>query len=169
VNKANDIGTESLIKKKKRGINRDVVIFVFFLIGSFVFWYLNSLGKESEAVFEFPVSFINLPKERMIVDDKPISLNIYFKGSGSSLLKLKVLGKRIPVIIDLSTTNYKRVPEKMTLNYFITTSGLKKNLAGQIRSECEVTSILPDTLFFTLKKADANTIHLIPDDKTIRN
>ena len=41
--------TGNLAKKGVRVINRDVAVFAFFLFISFIFWYLNSLGKEIEA------------------------------------------------------------------------------------------------------------------------
>jgi hypothetical protein len=156
----NDLDSESRDKNKKKRTNRDVVIFIFFLFVSFIFWYLNSLGKESVVGIEFPVSFINIPKERVLREDNTVNLDVHFKGSGMALLKLKVLGKRKPLIIDLSTASYKRIPEKNTLNYFITTSGLAKNIEKQVRSECEVVSVLPDTLFFTFEKSVSSSTYL---------
>jgi hypothetical protein len=151
----NGIPTGNLTKKRVRAINRDVVVFAFFLFLSFIFWYLNSLGKEMEAGIRFPVKYINLPKEKMIVEE-PIRLNIFLKGAGYSILKLKVSEKRSQVIIDISKVNYKRVPGSKSLNYFIITAGLTKSLSVQLRSGCEITSIKPDTLFFTLDKMVQN-------------
>ena len=51
----------------------------------------------------------------------------------------------------------KEFPEAKTLNYYIVTSGLTKSLTVQMRSGCEITSIKPDTLFFTLDKVIANS------------
>ena len=151
----NGIPTGNLTKKRVRAINRDVVVFAFFLFLSFIFWYLNSLGKEMEAGIRFPVKYINLPKEKMIVEE-PIRLNIFLKGAGYSILKLKVSEKRSQVIIDISKVNYKRVPGSKSLNYFIVTASLTKSLSVQLRSGCEITSIKPDTLFFTLDKMVQN-------------
>lgn len=146
------IQSENFTKKEVSVINRDIAVFAFFLFLSFIFWYLNSLGKEIEADIRYPVKYINLPKERMIVDEPPARLNIFLKGPGYSILKLKVSGNRSPVKIDISKVNYKRVPGSKSLNYFILASGLTKSLTVQLRSGCEITSIKPDTLFFTLDK-----------------
>lgn len=146
------IWTDNLTKKKVSVINKDVVVFIFFLFLSFVFWYLNSLGKEIEAGIRYPVRYTNLPKERVINNEEAVKLNLFLKGPGYSILKLKVSGKRTPVIIDISKVNYKRVPGSKGLNYFILTSGLTKSLTVQLRSGCEITSIKPDTLFFSLDK-----------------
>jgi hypothetical protein len=146
------IHNENLTKKDVSVINRDVVVFAFFLFLSFILWYLNSLGKEIETDIRYPVTYINIPRGKVIVEEPPVKLNIFLKGPGYSIMKLKVTGKRSPVVIDISKVNYMRVPGSRSLNYYIVTSGLTKSLTVQLRSGCEITSIKPDTLFFDLQK-----------------
>ena len=141
--------TENLTRKRVRIINRDVGVFAFFLVLSFIFWYLNSLGKENEAGIKYHIKFTNLPKERIINEEQPDELNIFLKGPGYTILKLKLSGKKAPLIIDISKVNYKRTPGGKA---FIVTSGLAKSLNVQMRSGCEITSIKPDTLFFSFNK-----------------
>jgi hypothetical protein len=159
------IRTENLTKKGVRVINRDVAVFAFFLFLSFIFWYLNSLGKEVEAGIKYQVKYTNLPRGRVINEDLPTDLNLFLKGPGYSILKLKISGNKAPVIIDISKVNYKRAPGGKALNYFIVTSGLTKSLNVQMRSGCEITSIKPDTLFFTFDKVIANSSG-IPDNRS---
>ena len=151
------IRKENLTKKGVRVINRDVAVFAFFLFLSFIFWYINSLGKEVEAGIQYHVKYTNIPRERVITESSPDDLNLFLKGPGYSIIKLKFSNKKSPVIIDISKVNYKRAPGGKTLNYFIVTSGLTKSLNVQMRSGCEITSIKPDTLFFTLDKVIANS------------
>ena len=149
----NETLKENLAKKEVHVINKDVVVFAFFLFLSFIFWYLNSLGKDMETEIRYPVKYINLPKERVIIDESPVKLNLFIKGPGYSILKLKVAGTSTPVLIDISKVSYKRVPGSMSFNYFLVTSGLTKSLTVQLRSGCEITAIKPDTLFFILDRA----------------
>lgn len=140
---------ENLTKRRVRIINRDVGVFAFFLVLSFILWYLNSLGKENEAGIKYHIKFTNLPKERKINEEQPDELNIFLKGPGYTILKLKLSGEKAPLIIDISKVNYRRTPGGKA---FIVTSGLAKSLNVQMRSGCEITSIKPDTLFFSLNK-----------------
>lgn len=151
--------TGNLTKKGVRVINRDVAVFAFFLFISFIFWYLNSLGKEIEAGINFHVKYTNLPKERIINEDLPTDLNLFMKGPGYSILKLKISGRKAPLIIDISKVSYKRATGSKTMNYYIVTSSLTKSLNVQMRSGCEITSIKPDTLFFTFDRVEANSIN----------
>jgi hypothetical protein len=151
VKRKDEIRTEHA-KKGVGGINKDIVVFAFFLFLSFVFWYLNSLGKDIEIGIKYPVKYTNLPKEKIIVDDPQVKLTLYLKGKGSSILKLKLSGGKTPVEIDISKVGYRKVPGSRNPDYYIVTSGLAKSLSVQMRSACEVTSVKPDTLFFTLVK-----------------
>jgi hypothetical protein len=153
-------GTERriLTKKEVSAINRDVVVFAFFLLLSFGLWYINSLGKEMEADIRYPVKYINIPKERIIGEGIPAKLNLSLKGPGYTVLKLKVSGNKPPVLIDLSKVSYRRAPDSKNPDYYIVTSGLIKSLTVQIRSGCEIIAIKPDTLFFTLNKEIARSV-----------
>jgi hypothetical protein len=53
-------GTDGILReppeKKVGGVHRDVIVYAFCLILSFVFWYLNSLGKDFETGIKYPVT-----------------------------------------------------------------------------------------------------------------
>ena len=138
--------------KKGNGIDREVVIFGFFLLLSFVFWYLNSLEKNTEYNIKYPVRYTNIPEGRVLFEDLPARLDLYLKGPGYSILRLKLSGNKSPVILDVSTINYRRVPGSRTLSYYVLTSGLIPKLRNQLRTECEIASIKPDTLFFSFDR-----------------
>jgi hypothetical protein len=159
---------EKLTRREKSVITREAVVFAFFLLLSFVFWYLKTLEKEIEGDIRYPVKFINLPKQRVVSEDQ-VKLNFFLKGPGYSLLKLKVSGRKPPVVIDISKINYKRVPESKDPDYYIVTSGLIKSFTVQLRSECEITAIKPDTLFFTIEKAPSEALKKTTAEKVITN
>lgn len=147
----NEIRSKGIPKKDTSGTKSNLAVFAFFLLLSFVFWYLNSLGKELEADINYPVRYIGLPKEMEFVDRLPEKLNIYLKGPGYSLFKLKYSGNRTPAIIDFSKISYRRVQGRINSDYYLITSSLIHNFTTQLKTECKITSIKPDTLFFHSK------------------
>jgi hypothetical protein len=152
-----------MAEKGRNSIDRDVLTFSFFLLLSFVFWYLNSLQKDVEYNIKYPVRFVNLPEGRVLVEDLPSRLDLYLKGPGYSIVKLKLAGNRSSVILDISTINYRRVPGSMTLDYYIITSGLIPKLRNQLRADCEITSLKPDTLFFSFDRIISKQVKIIAD------
>lgn len=137
--------------KGKLPLNRDLFVFTFFLLLSFVFWYLNSLDKEVETGIRYGVKYTNIPRGRVVSEKVPERLNLYLKGTGSSVLRQK-LARKAPLTVDISKVSYKRIPGSKELDYYIVTAGLSKSFSVQLRSEFEILSVKPDTLYFTLQK-----------------
>jgi hypothetical protein len=146
------IWLKNLTKKGISSFRKDVVVFAFFLFLSFIFWYLNSLRKDIEIDLRYPVSFINPPKDRIIVTELPSKLTLNLKGPGYSIIKLKISGNRSPVIIDFSKVSFKKMPDAVQLKYFIVSSGLIQNFKKQLSSDFQIVSIKPDTLFIVFEK-----------------
>jgi hypothetical protein len=140
--------------KRGRTINRDLAGFAFFLFISFLFWYLNFLGKDTEAFVWYPIKYAKVPVNRTLITQSSSGLNLNIKGTGYSIIKLKVKGTTDPLLIDLSRLPYKRVTGSRDMNYYILTSGISRTLASQLGSDCEIISVRPDTLFFTLGKKE---------------
>ena len=151
------------IENKEASIfNRDLLIFIFFLILSFIFWYLNSLSKEIDGNVRYPVRYINLPKDRVMIEEMPSKLNLSLKGPGYSILKLKLSGNQAPVVIDLSTVNYVIISNSKLLNYYVVTKGLIPTFKQQLRADFEITDIKPDTLFFKFDRVITKMVPVNP-------
>jgi hypothetical protein len=161
------IWLKKLTKKEVSLFRKDVIIFAFFLFLSFIFWYLNSLRKDIEIDIKYPVQYINPPKDRVISNDPPSKLIFSLKGPGYSIIKLKISGNRAPVVIDFSKVTYKRLPDSGLSEYYIVSSGLARNFRQQLRTDFEIISVKPDTLFFvfdkkkSVQKSDNTSIGII--------
>jgi hypothetical protein len=149
--KKKEIHPEKPVKREWSFNNRNFMVFAFFLLLSFIFWYLNSLGKDIDTNIRYPVRYINMPKDKGVAEDLPSRVYLYLNGSGYSILRMKATGNNSPLTIDFSKLNYRPTRNSSSANYYIVTSGLIQNLNSQIKSECRITSIKPDTLFFSFK------------------
>jgi hypothetical protein len=143
----------TLIKKGVSSINKNIIVFAFFLFFSFIFWYLNSLGKELEADIRYPVKYTNIPSKKSLTPEMPSRLNILMKGPGYSILKLKISGNSSPLVIDFSKVSYWHAQSNKSADYYILASALLQNFNSQIKSAGRITSVKPDTLFFSFRPA----------------
>jgi hypothetical protein len=157
VSGSDDIGPFNQSGKKRKAFKRDLAVFSFFLVLSFVLWFLNSLSKEIEAGIRYDIKYANIPGDKVITASFPGDLKLFLKGPGYSVLKQKFPIRQNPVVIDISKVSFKRTQGNKGYNYFIITSSLEKSLNVQMRNGCEITSIKPDTLFFSLEKPVALT------------
>lgn len=142
---------DSLSGKGWTLINNNLLIFAFFLLLSFIFWYLNSLSKELDTSIKYPVSYANIPGSKTLDGDLPSSLELMLKGHGYSILRLRITGRGHPVVIDFSEVGTYHNDNGKTADYYIITAPLINNFNVQIMSECKIMSVKPDTLFFSLK------------------
>ncbi len=151
-------------KRKKRFLNRELPVFAFFLLLSFVFWYLNELSKDLHGTINYPVRYINPPKDRIVTGDLPDKLEMDLRGPGYSILKVKLSGSRAPVVVDFSKLAPRRLPGAMP-HYYLLTSGLINNFSKQMHADFEILSIHPDTLFFGYDKLVTRRKPVRPDLK----
>jgi len=125
---------------------RNLPVFAFFVLLSFIFWYLNSLSKNIEAEIRYPVKFVNARKINTAGIDFPEKLNMVFEGPGYTLLRYKLTGRNAPLEIDIAK-NLRKSKMPSPGNNYIITEPLLQNLNSQLKSECKILAVKPDTLF----------------------
>lgn len=151
-------------KRKRKFLNRELPVFAFFLLLSFVFWYLNELSKNLQGTINYPVRYINPPKDRIVTGDLPDKLEMDLRGPGYSILKVKLSGSRAPVVIDFSRLTPRRLPGTVP-HYYLVTSGLINNFSKQMHADFEILSIHPDTLYFGYDRLVTRRVRVRPDFK----
>lgn len=149
-------------KRSRQFLNKELPVFAFFLLLSFIFWYLNELSKELQGTINYPVRYINPPRDRIITGDLPDKLEMHLRGPGYSILKVKLSGSRAPVVIDFTKQAPRRLPGA-TPHYYLLTSGLISNFSKQLHADFEILSIYPDTLFFGYDRLVTRRKAVIPD------
>jgi hypothetical protein len=135
-----------LSKKEVRQLNKNIVIFAFFLFIAFVFWYINSLGKEIKGEFRFSASLINIPKGRAVTGENPLKLLLEIKGQGYTLIKYR-FSNQSNLVVDFSKVTIKRIPETAPARFFVLSSGMIPNFKKQLGNVFDIISVKPDTIF----------------------
>jgi hypothetical protein len=149
-------------KQRKRILNRELPVFTFFLLLSFIFWYLNELSKDLQGTINYPVRYINPPMDRIVTGNLPDKLEMNLRGPGYSILKMRLSGSRAPVVIDFSRVTPRRLPGSKS-NYFLVTSGMIQDFSKQLHADFEILSVHPDTLFFGYDRIITRKVMVMPD------
>jgi hypothetical protein len=140
---------KNFTKKEVRLLNKNVVIFAFFLFLAFIFWYLNSLGKEIETDIRYSVRFINPPKGRVIPGNLQLKLMLEVRGQGYSLLRHKIGVDKSSLVVDLSKTPCRRIPDSDPPVYYLLSGSLVSNFKKQIGNGFQLLAVKPDSVFVT--------------------
>ncbi|MEW6469419.1 MAG: hypothetical protein AB1458_10855 [Bacteroidota bacterium] len=125
---------------------RKISAFFICLLIAIFSWLLITLSRDYTQRFRFRASYVNLPKDRAIVNLLPDSLEMSLTASGFSLLNLKWEENK-SIHIDCSVMRMK----KDSL-YYIPLASVTDRIGRQISSDARVLSVQPDTLFFNFSR-----------------
>ncbi len=150
---------------KEKLINRNVAVFSFFLLLSFIFWYINALSKDITGSVNFPVRYTNFPENLALVNELPDKLTLELEGSGYSLLRARISGNNTPLIIDVDNSGLSVRDNETELEFFIHSYNLRESFMRQLRNNFEITSVQPDSINFVFDKVIVRKVPVKPDIK----
>ncbi len=150
-------GSDHPVNKQK--FNRKAVVFAVCLIIAAFFWVITTLSMQFTTFMKFPVNYINLPKDKLISNTLPDSLELEVKGSGYDIVRSKLKQHLDPVLIDAG--GYK--PRKGSDYFFITTNSKLENIARQMGSDLRILAIIPDTIFLNFSRKISKIIPVHAD------
>ncbi|MFN6038953.1 MAG: hypothetical protein ACK452_10840 [Bacteroidota bacterium] len=119
-----------------------VVIFLFCILFSVLFWAISELNRGGNFSITIPVTFTNLPQDKILLGNLPENLVLDIKGSGIRLFQLSLKKFKEPVVIDFS--QLKKVRENA---FYIGVSNLS-NLTTEVIEDVDIIKINPELVFF---------------------
>ena len=147
---------KSAEKASIRFNKRMITFFTCVLVSAF-FWLLMSLSKDYSITVSFPVSYINLPKDKVLSNSLPESIDIEIKSSGLNLLKYKFKRQKDTVLIDikdarsLSSRNH----------YYLLTNSKTDKITNQFNNEIRILKIEPDSILLNFNKKISKRIPVV--------
>ena len=89
-------------KLLSRVMNKQFLIFLFFVALSTVFWLFKSLGATYEMEFEVPLKLVNVPEKAVITTELPKTMRVVVKDRGAVLLQYRYVSLLSPVTVDFT-------------------------------------------------------------------
>ena len=117
---------------------KQVFIFLFFLLLSFCFWFLQNLQQDFERRVELPLRYKNVPSEWILSEDKPAKISIFLKDKGTMLMYYFWKTNFSPV--DISVSNLSRAGINSLL---IPNKVLEEAVTNQLKTSTTISSIEP--------------------------
>lgn len=138
--KINTVFDPEAIRKNQR-----LVIFTICLIIASILWILNALSKNYTTEIIYPVRYVNLPKNKFIINDPPQRLQLRVNAHGFTLLRYKLRLTFSPVNLDISNiiSDY-HLSSGSNLN--IQSTAITNNIAGQVGSDLQIIDTRPPIL-----------------------
>jgi len=134
--------------RKRYKLRHKVVVYIFFLALSTVFWLLNALDNDYSTNIAFPIKYIHYRPDKEMVGEIPQSLSLNVSGHGYALLRNILTTKSHPIIFRVVALKFTEAPNDSGKFYLITRI-LKENIQRQIGTELVLNYITPDSLLYS--------------------
>jgi len=131
--------------------SKKVNVFVLFLVLALLFSVLTKLSKDYTQTVVFNIEKVNIPKDKLIVNDSSHLLNITLTTYGFKLIKYYLA--RPSIVVDFQKL------EKNKTHYFWTEKKEFSTIVSQFEPNVKIVSIDPDTIAF---RYDVNNVKKIP-------
>ncbi|MDR2140162.1 MAG: YbbR-like domain-containing protein [Tannerella sp.] len=120
---------------------KETVIFLFFLLLSTGFWYLQSLQEDMELEMSLPVKYKNVPAHITLTDDNPQAIVFRVKDKGLVMLSYLWLYKFAPLEVSL-----KNLREETNGKITVARKTIESGISRQLTSSTSLLGFEPQTI-----------------------
>ena len=120
------------------GLNKEFLIFLFFLALSGIFWLMMTLNETSEREFNIPVQLTGVPRNAVITGELPDTVHITVRDKGFTLVTYAYGGKIHPL-----TFRFANYADEETGTGQIPMADVQKQVASQLYGSTKLISIKP--------------------------
>ncbi len=139
---------KELFNSEKIASNKKLLVYVFFVGIATIFWFLNALGKEYTTTVNYPVQYINLPKNKVLTNKLPEQFALKVNAHGFELIRYKLSTAFLSNTFDVGFYTNNRLGNSNLQNYSLVTSQIVSRFDKDLSSSIELLSISPDTILF---------------------
>lgn len=134
--------------------NKKLITFLVCIILSLFFWFIVTFSRDYTSTITFPVSYLNFPKNKVIVNHLPSSIDVDINASGFTIIYYKLRNEMQPVKIDLKDVR----AFKDQSGYFIAVNSRLDRIGRQFGSRLKMIKVSPDTLFINYSRRINKTV-----------
>lgn len=129
--------------------------FLFFLAFSAFVWIFVQFSKQYSEIVGFPITYVNVPKDKIIFSDAPNSLDLRLRDNGINIAFRKIFPKKL--VIDISETTEAG-------NHLIyDLEKQKQAILMQLNIDYDNVNFLQDDLKIGFEQRTVKKILIVPD------
>ena len=121
-----------------RVVNKEFLIFLFFLLLSSTFWLLMTLNETYEREIIIPVNLVDVPKNVVLTSDTTMNVRVTVKDKGYTLLTYEYSKELRPVVLKFNTY------AKKTGYGVVSPNELQKLIYQRLFNSSRIVSMKPD-------------------------
>ena len=131
------------MNQKNNKSNKLYYTFILFSFLSVIFWFMTKLSKEYDSSIKYPVSYINLPSNKLLQEKPSEYIDVRIKATGFKLISSKVSPRKL-------TIDASNIYGKSLTNYYLLLSQQKLSVQKQLNTCVKVAYFIKDSVHFKL-------------------
>lgn len=135
-----------------RFVNKEFLIFLFFLVLSGIFWLLMTLNETYEKELKIPISLTNTPQNVIITSQSVDTITVTVKDKGFSLLAY-ITNKQQPV-----NFNFETFANKTTGKGTVSSTDMIKAAYAQLFGSSRITGVKPDHIEYFFNYGESKLV-----------
>lgn len=121
-------------------VNRELFVFLIFLIVAIVFWFSQSFKDHTTVSLEYSLELINVPKSTIFTSDVPKTVTVAVSGRGFSILEY--VSKKQHKHLQIDYSDLPKIGGMVTIDNYV----WKKVLNKEFPSGVTYSSVTPSTI-----------------------
>lgn len=118
--------------------------FFFFIILSFIFWFIRALNETYEADITYPIKYTKFPADKMLIGELPNKLNLKVEATGMNIFAQKLHLNVKALKFNVESFSIQKTGSN---SFYILTKQLREYIMEDLQN-IKILSISPDTLHF---------------------
>lgn len=128
------------MKAKTSSISKN---FILFFLLAVIFWFLTKLSKEYESTVMYPVSYENLPQDKLLQETPDSEIGIHIKATGFKILSAKLF----PQTIEIDASN---LSAKSATEYYLLLSQQRLAIQKQMNAGVDIDHFINESIDLSL-------------------
>lgn len=124
-------------------VNKEFLIFLFFLALSGGFWLMAALNETYEKEFLVPTRIVNVPRDVVITSGEDDTVRVVLKDKGFTIVGYTFSQQLQPLIF-----NYESYANKNTGRGYVNSAEVQKQIYSQLSGSTRIVSVKPERIEF---------------------
>ncbi|NIJ46144.1 BMFP domain-containing protein YqiC [Wenyingzhuangia heitensis] len=131
-------------------------VFLLFVLGTFIFWFLNKLSNTYTQVVSYTIEYVDLPNQ-FVFQEKPQE-NLSFRIESDGFYFFSNAFKRNQIQISLAA-----IKKRDQYAYYLPNAELKKQVRSVIKEKINLLDVIEDTVEVKLGKKSFKKVPVVPN------
>lgn len=145
-------------RKVRKLASQEILTFLFFVVLSFIIWFLYALSRPQEVEVTIPINYTHIPDEYVLTKALPAKMTVVMEGVGFSLIipKMKLSEKTL----DISLIGRF---DKQEQPFFISNKDLKNYLSDSLKITPSIQDFSPKAIEVVYNKLSQKELTVVFD------